>query len=379
MDFEAKYMAGDARLFDQKNEMFKRARWEPELREAARKVYGLIRPKSGQKAGYQHEEMALRNASWFLEMSFARGTIENNFGMYRWGDRRLAPNELPEDLKLNPKATEYNTRLVKKAARLYGADMVGICRLDRRWIYTRGYNLHTRQEYDINIPDDYQYVINIALESDYDAYKYAPAFPGAAAVGLGYSKMAFVAGLIAQFLRQLGYKAIPCGNDTAMSVPHAIQAGLGELGRNGILITPRFGPRVRLCKVFTDLPLVCDRPIEFGATEFCHVCKKCAKNCPGRAITDGPRTTEPISISNAGGTLKWYLDSRRCYEFWAKNGTDCGNCVRVCPFNKPAGIIHDITRWFIERFPQLDSAIVKADDLFGYDKQADLETYWDKD
>ena len=52
---------------------------------------------------------------------------------------------------------------------------------------------------------------------------------------------------MAQFLHHLGYKAIPCGNDTAVSIPYAIQAGSGELGRNGLLIIPEYGPHVRVC------------------------------------------------------------------------------------------------------------------------------------
>jgi reductive dehalogenase len=296
--------------------------------------------------------------------------------MYGWEDERLAPNVLPDDLIFPRDDPKYNTRLVKEAARFYGADMVGICRHDRRWIYTKGYHLITREEYDIHIPDEYQYVINIAVASDYEYYKYAPAFPAAAAVGLGYSKMAFVAGHTAQFLRQLGYRAIPSGNDTALNIPYAIQAGLGELGRQGVLITPKFGPRVRLCMIFTDFPLVCDEPMEFGVTQFCEACLKCAKHCPGQAISRGPRTTEPTSISNAGGSLKWYVDVEKCYRFWAKNGIDCGNCIRVCAFNKPVGKLHDLTRWFIEHFPQMDSAITRADDLFGYGKQADLAGFW---
>jgi reductive dehalogenase len=179
---------------------------------------------------------------------------------------------------------------------------------------------------------------------DYDYYKYTPTFIAGAGTGLGYSKMAFTAGLLGQFLNQLGYKSIPMGNDTALSIPYAIQAGLGELGRNGLLVTPEYGPRVRLCKVFTNIPLVCDVPIEFGVTEFCEVCKKCADNCPGRAITDGERTTKPINISNAGGALKWYMDAEKCFKFGAKNTVECGNCIRVCPFNKPDGMLHNVVR-----------------------------------
>ncbi|UCB50446.1 MAG: reductive dehalogenase [Deltaproteobacteria bacterium] len=376
MDFETKYNARDAQPFEQKNEMFKRVRWEPELREAGRSYYGIVTPQD--RPGFRHEEIAFRNAGWALEMGFARGVIEKNFGLYSWEDNTQGVNELPEGLKFDSGDPEYNTRLVKRAAKLYGADMVGVSKWDRRWIYTKGFHLVTRSEYDIHIPEEYAYVISMAVAMDYEYYKYTPTFIAGADTGLGYSKMAFTAGLLAKFLRQLGYKAIPTGNDTAMSVPYAIQAGLGELGRNNILITPKFGPRVRLCKIFTDFPLVCDEPIEFGVTEFCEACKKCAKHCPPQAIPHGARTVEPLNKSNAGGTLKWYSDLEKCFKFWAKNACDCGNCIRVCPFNKPEGSLHDVTRWFIERFPKLDASLVKADDIFGYGKQADIAAFWHK-
>ncbi len=76
---------------------------------------------------------------------------------------------------------------------------------------------------------------------DYEVVRSSPSQIGATAGGIGYSKMAFTAGLRAQFIRNLGYKAISSGNDTACSVPIAIDAGLGELSRMGFLITPEFG------------------------------------------------------------------------------------------------------------------------------------------
>ena len=63
-------------------------------------------------------------------------------------------------------------------------------------------------------------------------------------------------------------------------VPMAIDAGLGELGCHGILITRNFGRRVRISKVFTDLPLMPDKSVEFGVREMCEFCRKCAKACP---------------------------------------------------------------------------------------------------
>ena len=378
MNFEARYKAREVEPFDQKNEMFKRVRWEPELKQLARSYYGVTTPED--RPGYTLEDIAFRNAAWYLEMGFARGVIESNFGLYSWEDKLYQMTAQPMDPPFDSETPQYNSRMVKKAARLFGADMVGICRLDRRWIYSKGFELVKRVEYENHIPDEYQYVINIAVAMDYEYYKYTPTFIGGAGTGLGYSKMAFTAGLLGQFLNQLGYKSIPTGNDTALSIPLAIQAGLGELGRSGLLITPRFGSRVRLCKVFTNMPLVPDEPVEFGVTTFCEACAKCADHCPGQAIPHGARTTEPLNISNArGGAFKWYVNHEKCFRFWAKNTCDCGNCIRVCPFNKPDGRLHDASRWVIERVPGFNRLFVKADDLFGYGQQEDVGSFWDRE
>lgn len=104
------------------------------------------------------------------------------------------------------------------------------------------------------LPGDYQFAIALAVEMDYDAIGCSPSSPSSAATGLGYSKMAFTAGLLAHHIRGLGYKAIACGNDTACSIPIAIDAGLGELARNGLLITPEFGSRVRLVNCIRTCP-----------------------------------------------------------------------------------------------------------------------------
>jgi len=377
MNFELKYNAKDVKPFNQGDEMYKRVRRDIELKDLGKDCYKHQLPRG--RPGSNRQDIALRYASWYLENRFARGICESNFGLYSWEDKLYQISELPMDPPFDSETPEYNTRMIKKASNLFGADMVGICKLDRRWIYSKGFNLFMRKEFNIEISEEYEYVINIAIEMDYEYYKYTPTFIAGAGTGLGYSKMAFTAGLLGQFLNHLGYKSIPMGNDTAISIPFAIQAGLGELGRNGLLFTPKYGPRVRLCKVFTNMPLVCDEPIEFGVTEFCEVCKKCADKCPGQAITHGERTTEPLNISNAGGALKWYVDCEKCFKIAAKNGVECGNCIRVCPFNKQDGMSHTTVRWFVDRFPQLDSIFVKLDDLFGYGKQEDPANFWNKE
>jgi reductive dehalogenase len=230
----------------------------------------------------------------------------------------------------------------------------------------------------VEIPDEYEYVIAMAHEMDYDLIRYAPTDIGDASTGMGYTRMALTAGLLARFIRDLGYKAIPCGNDTALSVPIAMQAGLGELARNGLLITREYGPRVRLSKVFTNLPLVVDQPIEFGITEFCSKCLKCADSCPGRAIIPGERTTKPNNISNAGGELKWPINGEKCLNFWGSNGCSCMVCIRVCPFNKRMNWFHRSVGWVASRMPWAAPLLVRADNLLGYGKQADAEHFWNE-
>lgn len=119
----------------------------------------------------------------------------------------------------------------------------------------------------------------------------------------------------------------------ALSVPLAIDAGLGELGRNGLLITPEYGPCVRLCKLFTDLPLEPDKPIEFDVTDFCNQCDNCAAACEADAIQSEIEPSFTVACpSNNPGILRWAVNHDKCYSFWIENGGDCSSCIAVCPF-----------------------------------------------
>jgi len=370
----AKYIVGEVKRFDQKNEMFKRARGQPEFRETAKKLFGLVYPKD--KDGHTLKDMAFRNAAWHIETGFAHGNIIHDAGMYAWDMPLVGVNLVPPGLRLEIDNPAKMSQDIKKVAKFFGASQVGICELDRRWVYSHSFNFATREHKELELPEEYKYAIVMVYEMDYELAKTSPTLTAEGTEGKAYSMMAVVATMVAQFIRGLGYKAIPTGNDTAINIPLAIDAGLGDLGRNGLLITPQYGPRVRLSKVLTDLPLVPDEPIEFGAIEYCEKCKKCAQYCPSQSILWGKRTTEPNNISNASGELKWPIDAEKCLAFWARNEGSCMNCIRVCPFNKPGGWFHDVVRWLVKHAPWLDSLLVKTDDLFGYGKQVKASKYW---
>jgi len=180
-----------------------------------------------------------------------------------------------------------------------------------------------------------------------------------------------------RFVRGLGYHAVPCGNDTAISVPIAIQAGLGHVGRHGRLITWDRGPLVRICKVLTDLPLPTSPEAPRGIIEFCEACKKCAKHCLSKAIPHGPRTWEGHGDSNNPGVYKWYCDAVKCLDYWDEAGNGCNNCFRVCSFTKPPGVVHDIIKWFIRNILPLNRLWVWADDAMGYGEMSDPRKYWE--
>lgn len=361
--------------FDQKNEMFKRSLWDEKMLPHGMRFYREV--KFQEKMGYRKIDYSFRNASWNLEWGAGFGNSRSNSGLYSWegvNDRIRHYVKSGDPVKASP---EQMSRNIKRTARYFGADLVGICQVHPNWVYSHEFNTITREHYPMELPEGCHNVVVLAIAMDYEGVQMSPTPVGGGIVGFGYSMMAFVANLMATFIRGLGYRAIPSGNDTALSVPLAMAAGLGEMGRLGFLITEKFGPRVRLCKIFTDLPLSYDTYRPFGVKEFCEVCKKCATKCPGQAIPHGDMTTEGHNISNQSGILKWYVNAEKCFAFWAKNRSDCANCIRVCPFNKPSGVIHDLSRAIIRKTSLLNRFLLRIDDILGYDKPFPVEKFWE--
>ena len=335
------YTVDDTRYkrFDERNTIFSRVVWDKTCIGYGRFTEERMLERLAQrKPGYSRLDYALHAASWTVDETYK--------GAFSWEklagvgvDRREPPGErtgsqLASLKKYKVKASARMSMQTKKVAKFFGASLVGICKPDQRWIYS-----HTRTGSPVTIPEDFKYAVVMALEMDPVLIGTSPAVTAAAAAGKGYSQMAFTIACVGEFIRGLGYKAIQMGNDTVLSIPLAIDAGLGQLGRNGLLITPEFGPRVRICKVLTDLPLEPDKPIDFGITEYCKKCRKCAKTCEAKAISDEIEPSfEGVSPSNNPGVLKWYVNAELCYKFCCDNGVmDCATCITVCPFNIRSG------------------------------------------
>lgn len=322
--------------FNQKNDVFCRSFWDPTVKSGRSGLFyqsyrtPLIEWKKVE--GFTQRDYALRNAAWHVTDIFAelkedddrREGFLDEYTVLRDGPDQRIDVESPEAM-----ATE-----IKHVARTFGADLVGITGYDERWVYTRKYSRERENEKPQEIPDGLGHVIVIAQSMDRDLIRTVPSALSGTATGLGYAHDTVVLLGLAQYILNLGYRAVASMNDSALAIPYALKAGLGEYGRHGLVITEEFGPRVRFGKIFTDLPLAHDRPKRFGVKQFCDVCRACTDACPAKAIPGGEPDTAVYNISNIRGVKKWTVDGEKCFRFWANQNSDCSICVRVCPYNR---------------------------------------------
>jgi len=362
-------------------------------RESRQKIRQYIKEK---KPGFRIEDRALGDAGWTLTRT---GGV--NKGMRSWtSPYGTSPKDYGEDIGKYEGSPEEAAILIKRAARYFGAATVGIARLDRRHIFSREFSYeetergYRRVEYEIVfedvdepmagegklvIPNKCQYVIALSIQMSLDNIKCTPSAIEMAGASLGYSRAEFLVGALAEFIRGLGYVAIPSVNDLGSSIAFAVDAGLGELGRSNRLVTPEFGPNVRLAKVITDLPMAVDKPISFGLKEFCKVCKLCAEHCPSGALSfeDEPSFKVRGEWNNPGHEA-WFETSPNCLMYWDKTTTGCAMCITVCPWTKKnISLIHDIVKASSAKIPALDDFFVAMDGLFGYGRTRDPGRWWD--
>lgn len=266
------------------------------------------------------------------------------------------PNNPQYEFKTPQEAATH----VKRVAKIYKADDVGIAPFDDQWTYQE--NIEEFNELGFKPKS----VIVMLIKMNTDLMYLNPTMTGQAAPALAYSNMAEIGGKVAAFLSSLGYKSYAGGNDWGLSVPYAIEAGLGEGNRFGLLTHPVFGPCCRIVKVYTELDMQRDYPITFGVKEFCKVCMKCADACPSQAVTRKNESfNEDLDKSVDKKVKKWTTDAITCFKFWDENRTDCGRCIAVCPYTK-----HDVWHHQMSRVaagvPGVRNIARFLDDFFGY-------------
>jgi len=340
--------------FDQRNICFSRANWDKDFVAYGRGIYDKSESmmKRGMK-GYTREDYAAMSAAWSVH-----DTLPHSRGIGLGGSlSTFTPVSDPPSSHADP---ERNTDFIKMFSLDLGAEKVGTTRLKMDWVYS-----HNTEGKALAPQDPIKFAVVFLVPMDQRMLAESPKVPASTAVGLAYSRCRTISESIAKCVAQLGYKAYPAVNELALSVPLAIDAGLGEFARNGLLISDSFGMAVRIGKVLTNMPLQQDSPVDLGVRRFCKACKRCAEKCPANAISfDNAPSGKTYSASNNPGIMKWYADVDRCYEFWCKNGTDCSNCITYCPFTKPSTWSHRLARALVRRTGFLNKLLLWMDRFY---------------
>ena len=218
------------------------------------------------------------------------------------------------------------TRKIKNLALEFGAEDVGITRMNNDWVFE-----------DKNIKG--RWVIVIAVKHNYESLSKAPKDPAAVEVLKQYTRALKIVKKISSWILDVGCDAWPHGGPMAgdiVMIPAAISAGLGELGKHGSIINKKLGSNFRLGLVLTDLPLLPDKKEEFGADNFCMNCQLCSTLCPPKAISQKKQWVR--------GQKRWYVNFDLCLPFFNEN-KGCGICIAVCPWSRP-GVAGNLIKKF---------------------------------
>ncbi len=362
--------------FNQINDIFSRAFWDETVRNESSDAFfesHRVQPAGKRAPGFGQKDFALRNAAWALSDTFSnRGADQGNReGFQSWmeNDSLVAKEKLAID------DIENFTKEFKRIAKLFGADLVGITPIDNRWHYSKKVNTIEFKAVNNELPGNFSHVIVMGHAMDKGLVDTYPSALASSAAGFEYSKEAAIVTQMTTYIRSLGYEALGSMNDTALVIPYAIQAGLGEYGRHQMVITPEFGPRVRFSKIFTNLPLTTDKPMQYGITKYCNKCTKCADACPPKALPKGPPNYEVINKSTIKGVKKWSADCEKCFDYWTKLRTDCAICMRVCPFNRDFRTLGGQVFWMLAT-SFLQPIVLWWEKKRGLAKRIKPDTWW---
>ncbi len=214
------------------------------------------------------------------------------------------------------------TGMLRELAESYGAVLFGTALLGDACFYsTRGRGA----EYGEVPGIPFRQGIVFAVRMRPGEIAFAPEERASAEVVRCYAQVALIGLVIARCVRTWGWEAV-CTMDGRADVvlPVAARyAGLGSIGRSGLLVTDDYGPCVRLGAVLTDLPLERTPRQACAASRACSGCERCADSCPAGAIARG--------APGPGGFPP--VDDDACFAAWKTLGTDCGLCIAACPLS----------------------------------------------
>jgi len=308
--------------FDERDTMFARMGYK-----ANQKCYNDYYKRHPEKKEFDDYLRSLPNIASEGTMSYhpINSMFPNSIFEFLGDIKHLSSgNESNEKVPVDP---EIISKKIKKFLKYVGAVEVGICEMKEEFYYS--YRGRSEELYGKEVKEKHKYGIAFLVEMNKEMLNRAPMLEELFEVTKGYLNAGIIGMVGSYFIRSLGYKARNNMDGNFLSVVPLVaeEAGLGQIGRNGILTTKKYGSRVRIGVITTDMPLIVDEKEDWGLDEFCQMCGKCIKTCPGKAI--------PIKKTlEENDKLRWKINHETCYERWRSLGTDCGICIVSCPFSQ---------------------------------------------
>lgn len=340
-------------IFDERDVMFSRM----DLKEGSKKFnsYYQLRPENKPKDDFFRKEPGLLKPGSNFYSKYIFKAADATFSAVDLL-QPLVEQNAKQDTKVEIDAEEISVFLKKWAIKL-GAKSVGFTHLQPHHIYS---HVGRGSSYGEEVKLDHKFAIAFTVEMDHNFINCAPKGPVIMESAQQYLNAGNIAVQLTQFIRNMGFEARAHidANYRIICPVVAQDAGLGTIGRMGLLMTPKLGPRVRIAVVTTNLELVVNtKPHDSSVIQFCEICKKCATNCPSQSISfNSAKKTKEWS--------RWKIDHEKCFTYWNKIGTDCGKCIAVCPYSHPNNFIHNLVRWMIKRNRYNHWLALKLDDYF---------------
>jgi epoxyqueuosine reductase len=254
-------------------------------------------------------------------------------------------NPVAAEIAPIPQEPQILTRHIKASGYFLKADVVGTCRVPPSAYYS-----HDKQGNPIDVK--YENAVVMAMRKEANAVRVSAGsdWMGDPISFQAYQHLGMVAETMANYIRRLGWDASAqygpsfVNRYSVLLPPLLLAAGFGEVSRAGIILNPYLGLGFKAAAILTNMPLVPDKPVDFGLQSFCQHCKICAQNCPSKAISAGDKVMY-------NGYETWKLDVKRCasFNFTNKKGTMCNRCVKSCPWTNPPTWPHNLVRESVMR------------------------------
>ena len=206
----------------------------------------------------------------------------------------------------------------EEKAREIGVDLIGYTPVDENYVF-KGLKIYGKN------------AIILGMEMQWSQIKTAPDVHCGVEAFRVYKVLGDKTIELTNYLKERGYKSEahhPFGGKLLFTA-HAVAANLGIMGRNGIIITPEFGPRQRWGIISTDAEIPERSKRDFTEMEdFCKTCGSCVKNCKGGAAYE-----TPIEKVKGSGVIT-HIDRSKCIDSLVNNNY-CSVCLKVCPQGVP--------------------------------------------